>query len=368
MNEHQQENPMYHNPNLCNSRDHAMPQPLSGRRRPQTVRRPLFCLAMLFCLAGAGTAVAFDQPQICTLKTNDHIVFIGDSTTAGGFGPTGYGQLLIQALGEQMPGVKVNGIGKNTQPSGFLVGVLGPNHLFDKLVKDGLAKAEPEPAPTICISIIGLNDSKSGPSGVETFTKNLREGVRLMRERKLTAILATPSTWGGLTQTKPYAEAARVLAAELKCPLIDLYAVQSELITAHTKDGNLDPVFNPTCDGVHLSAVGSTLWAGTILKAFGLKPEWKKYQLNTAVTEVGALHRAVAGEMVVEPKPSNPKQPNYEPGTKVTLTCKPPAGWVFVHWIHSSGEPIAEKSTTLTITMDRHQYIAAQLRKEGVKP
>lgn len=194
-------------------------------------------------------------------------------------------------LGEQMPGVKVTGIGKNTHASGFLVAVLGPNHYFDRTLQ-----REPEPAPTICISILGLNDSKQGPKGVEPFTTNLREGVRLMRERKLTAILATPSTWGGLTQTKPYAEAARVLAAELKCPLIDLYAVQSELIIAHTKDGKLDPVFSPTWDGVHLSAVGSTLWAGTILKAFGLKPEWKKFQLGAGVSEVGAMYAGRGGE------------------------------------------------------------------------
>lgn len=117
---------------------------------------------------------------------------------------------------------------------------------------------------------------KAGPGGVEPYTKNLREAVGLLRERKQTVILTTPGTWGGLTQTKPYAEAARVLASELKCPLIDLYAVQSELITAHTKDGNLDPAFNPTVDGVHLSALGQKLWAETILKALGLKPEWQK--------------------------------------------------------------------------------------------
>ena len=268
----------------------------------------------------------------------------------------GYNRLLIQALGEQLPGAKASAICKSTRATNSLLGTKG--WILGQF--EALRKAEP--APTISIIILGLNDSKGGSGGVEPYAKNLREAVGLLRERKQSVILTTPSTWGGLTQTKPYAEAARVLATELKCPLVDLYAVQSELIIAHTKDGKLDPVFNPTYDGVHLSAVGNTLWAGTILKAFGLKPEWKKFQLNTAVSEVEAFHK-VASEMVVEPN-----QPSYEPGTKVTLTCRPKAGMVFVHWIHNSGEPIAEKSTTLTITMDRHQVIHAQVRPEGAKP
>ena len=231
-----------------------------------------FIFNLLAMLAlGQATLSAFDQPAVQQLQAKDHIVIFGDSTTAGGFGPAGYGQLLTQALGEQLPGAKLSAICKNTRTTDTLLGPTGWI-LGDKF--ETLRKAEP--APTISIIILGLNDSKAGPGGVERYTKNLREAVGLLRERKQTVVLTAPSTWGGLTQTKPYAEAARVLATELKCPLIDLYAVQSELITAHTKDGNLDPAFNPTVDGVHLSALGNKLWAETILKALGLKPEWKK--------------------------------------------------------------------------------------------
>ncbi len=54
--------------------------------------------------------------------------------------------------------------------------------------------------------------------------------------------------------------------------------------------------------------------------------------------------------------------------TKVTLTCKPKAGTVFAQWVHTSGEIIAGDSPTLTITMDRHQHISAQVRSESAKP
>ena len=236
---------------------------------------------------GTAAVSAFDQPAVQQLQAKDHIVIFGDSTTAAGIRTAGYVQLLILAMNEQMPGVKVSAICKNTRATNSL---LGPGGWI--LGSKFQALQQPEQPPTISLIILGLNDSKAGAAGVEPYTKNLREAVGLLRERKQTVILTTPSTWGGLTQTKPYAEAAHVLATELKCPLIDLYAVQTELISAHTKDGNLDPAFCPTWDGVHLSAVGNTLWAGTILKAFGLKPEWKKYQLQTAVTEVGVLYRS----------------------------------------------------------------------------
>ena len=233
--------------------------------------KPPLLLSLLAVLAlGQVTLWAFEQPAVQQLQAKDHIVIFGDSTTAGGFGPAGYGQLLTQALGEQLPGAKLSAIAKNTRTTDTLLGAGG--WILDKF--EALQKAEP--TPTISIIILGLNDSKGGSGGVERYTKNLREAVGLLRERKQTVILTAPSTWGGLTQTKPYAEAARVLATELKCPLIDLYAVQSELITAHTKDEKLDPAFNPTVDGVHLSALGNKLWAETILKALGLKPEWKK--------------------------------------------------------------------------------------------
>ena len=323
--------------------------------------RSLRIVSILAALTLAGTASAFEQPKAHDFTAKDHLVIFGDSTTAAGSRSAGYVQLLAQAMGEQLPGARVSAICKNTRATDSLLGPGG--WILGKF--DDLRKADP--APTVSLIVLGLNDSKAGAKGVETYVKNLREAVGLLRERQQTVILTTPGTWGGLEQTKPYAAAARALAAELKCPLIDLYAVQSELITAHTKGGKLDPAFNPTCDGVHLSAVGDTLWAGTILKAFGLKPVWQQYQLRTSVSG--------GGDLVIDPQPTIGKgegakdRPAYAPGTKVTLTCKPKPGMVFDKWIHTSGEVVPGGDTPiLTITMDRHQAIAAQLRKEDAKP
>jgi lysophospholipase L1-like esterase len=324
-------------------------------------------LLLALLLAFAGTASAFDQPVVQPLTANDHLVVFGDSTTASGCNPAGYVQLLIQAMNEQVPGAKVSVICKNTRTTDSLLGPGG--WILGQKFFEGLRSSEP--APTISIIVLGLNDSKAGPKGTEKYLSNLREAVGLLRDRKQTVILTTPGTWGGLEQTKPYAEAARALASELKCPLVDLYASQSALISAHTQDGKLDPVFNPTCDGVHLSAVGDTLWAGTILKAFGLKPVWQKYQLRAWVSGIN-------GEIQIDPQPTLVKvpydqiakdRPAFTPGAKVTLTCKPKEGMVFEKWVNPSGEVVpGGEAPILTITMDRHRHLIAQVRPGGSKP
>ncbi len=306
-----------------------------------------FLLAVLAAFAlGQATASAFEQPKVYELKPKDHVVIFGDSTTVAGCKPAGFVQLLIQAVAEQIhdQGVKVSAICKNTRTTSSLLGpegwILGRKF---KTLQDA------EHKPTVAIIVLGLNDSKAGPSGVEPYVKRLREAIGLLRDRKQTVILVTPSTWGGLEQTKPYAGACRALAKELECLLIDLYAVHVDHIVANTKDGRLLPSDNPTVDGVHYSEVGDTLTAGAILRALGLEAVWRKYQLQVA------LNRNC--DVTVEPNLSV-NEP-YEPGAKVTLTCKPKAGMVFKSWAHTNGELIAGTEPAVTVTMDSHQHIKA---------
>ena len=266
--------------------------------------------ALAFCLP----LMAFEQPAIYQLKPKDRVLILGDSTTSDGIQPAGYVQLVEQAQREQILGMDVKVWGYGFAMKGTWT-LLGDRGYVNGYVKSLLGK---EGAPTVVIINLGLNDSKSGINGVVAFVENLRQAVDMLRTFGVTVILCTPTTWGGLSQTKPYAEAGRTLAAELKCPVIDLYAVHAEQIAAHTKDGVLTPGANPTRDGAHLNGLGETLSASAILQSFDLKPIWQKYQLRVRLSRNGK------GKILVELDASA-----YPAGTKVTLTVIPEPGSEF---------------------------------------
>jgi len=346
-------------PNRHLGRDQTMPQPSFSGTRPMATRRAIFNLAISLCLAGFGTAVAYDQQQIYQLKPNDHILILGDSTTAEGVGVGGYVRLVDQAQHEQIPekGVVVRAIGGNGMEMQHIV---VPQGTIPGAVKSMVGK---EHAPTVVVLTFGLNDAKDAVApGVARYTKSARTAITQLRELKMLVILCTPPLWGGLDATKPYAEAARSVAEEMKVPLIDLYAAHAEQF-----------VKKPSCtrDGVHFSMFGNTFQAGVILQAFGLKPVWKKYQLRLTVCK--------GSKITQDPElPSNAptiippgnwtenwplEQAAYAPGTKVTLKVEPEAGYTFLGWRNMTGDATAEKSdiksSQLTITMDQHKWFMA---------
>ena len=288
--------------------------------------------ALLFCFTGLASASAFEQPQIYQLKPKDTVLVIGDSTTADGLKPAGYVRLVEQALSEQIPDqdVGISGLGYPMKTTAILDGQIAN---VKKLLEKGNG-------PTVVIINLGLNDSKAKEKGVDLFTENLRKAIGELQAMKVAAIICAPTTWGGLTQTKPYAEAARALATETKCLLIDLYAVHADHIVANTKDGKLLPGTDPTRDGTHLNGIGETLSAGAVLQAFGLKPVWKEYQLRTMSRDQGKIT-------------IDPDLPFYEPGAKITLTAIPADGELFKFW---SGDHQGSEAKT-TVTMDRHRII-----------
>lgn len=300
-------------------------------------RKHTLLTALLFCFTGLATVSAFEQPLIYQLKSKDTVLVIGDSTTADGLKPAGYVRLVEQALSEQIPdqGVGISGLGYPMKTTAILGGQIAN---VKKLLEKGNG-------PTVVIINLGLNDSKEKEKGVTPFTDNLRKAIGELQAMKVTAIICTPTTWGGLTQTKPYAEAARALATETKCLLIDLYAVHADHIVANTKDGKLLPGTNPTRDGVHMNGIGETLSAGAVLQAFGLKTVWKKYQLRTMCRAYGKIT-------------IDPDLPFYEPGTKVTVTAIPADGAFFKFW---SGDHQGSEAKT-TVTMDRHRIITTDFR------
>jgi hypothetical protein len=240
---------------------------------------------------------------------------------------------------------------------------------------------------------LGLNDSKGGEANVPVYEKWVRQYVEELRGIKMNVILCTPTLWGGLNPTKSYAAAVRRVANEMKCPLIDLNAAHADAFEQKK------PL---TRDGVHLNTAGEVLSASTILRAFGLKAEWKRYQLRISArrngwsTKVegwcggpltGNTKCVLADPALPEAKPEleNPKgkfghldclwianwptqQAAYAPGTKVTLKLDPASGRIFHHWADWDGLLPKDAPATLTIIMDGHKAVDLSYELPASKP
>ena len=116
---------------------------------------------------------------------------------------------------------------------------------------------------------------------------------------------------------------------------IGLGAAYTQYATKNMKDGKFlpgtglydseDPVI-----GLHLGVLGETLSARTILQGLGLKPEWKMNQIRLTVKGKGQIKS--------DPAPTGDKgREGYAPGTKVTLTFTPEAGFKFSRWFNFEG-------------------------------
>jgi len=180
----------------------------------------------------------------------------------------------------------------------------------------------------------------------------------------------------------------------MKCPLIDVEAAYVDNTNKNTpnKDKPHDylPGTYPHRDGCHLNMYGETLSASTYLKAFGLKPVWQKYQIRASAGRIGNRVRVGSdnatyggGKFKIEPEfPPNASTPAfcgnenwpleqqaYAPGTKVTLTLLPDAGLMFNRWYTLEEGTLKETSPSLTITIDRHTWIYAEVKPiEAKKP
>jgi len=327
-------------------------------------------LSLLAALALAGTASAYEQPKVYDLKPNERVLIIGDSTTYDGTDVAGYVRLVDQAIQEQIPDRKA-AVRSQAWPGVKLVPE-HPERWKPMAENESWRKVLQHPnAPTTVIYNLGLNDSKQGEANVPTYEKWVRKYVEDVRANKMNVILCTPTLWVGLTQTKSYAEAVRRVATEMKCPLIDLYAAHA---AAFEQKKRL------TRDGTHLNMAGEIMSASTILNAFGLKAEWKRYQLRFGAMRnnwsTGGDTKVLVEPALSDAKPDleNPKGPfpifgalwnanwpteqaAYAPGTKVTLKVDPASGRIFHHWADFDGLLPKDAPATLTIVMDGHKSV-----------
>ena len=336
------------------------------------MKQHLACLILAATMAMSGTAFALEQPKVYDLKPNERILILGDSTTYDGTSHGGYVRLAEQGIQEQSPDLKVvirswGGYGLPLVPE-------NPAKRLPFAEQWKALLGHPN-APTTVMINLGLNDSKEG--NVPNYEKWLRQYVVELRGIKMNVVLCTPTLWGGLDQMKPYAEAVRRVATEMKCPLIDLYAAHAAAFEQKKSTRR---------DGAHLNMAGEVCSATAILKAFGLKAEWKKYQLRITIGREGCATgieggafggpftgnpKSVLADPPAQPTPAseleNPKnlwlanwsaqQPAYAPGTKVTLRLDPASGRVFHSWTDFQGQIPNNAPETLTITMDEHKWV-----------
>ena len=317
------------------------------RQWSPTAKRSVLCLALLCCLVGAGVVSAFDQPAVYQLKSKDHLLIMGDSTTARGIPVAGFVPLTDQAQREQLPelGAKATGLGYDMSTSRDLIVHYMP--MVDRML------LAPNP-PTVVALFIGLNNSGQKEAGVGPYTEDLRTLHKLLTERKLRVIYCTPSAFvSELNRMKPYAEAARKVAAELKCPLIDVQAAWVEHVHVNFKDGKFLPNANLTADGCHFSQLGENLTATTILQGLGLKPVWQKYQLRTGFGGGGRGKVTVAPEL-----------PFYPPGTKVMVKVTIEAGDTMQGWAMDKWSDIVATGAEYTVTMSNHHAVVALIRRK----
>ena len=125
--------------------------------------------ASLACCAVAAISVV--QADEKPLGTGERIVFLGDSVTQAGAGPTGYVTLVRQALEHDHASLGVEVIG---------AGISGNKvpDLEKRLERDVLSKK-----PTLVFIYIGINDVWHSQSGRGTSKEDFEKGLRSILAR-----------------------------------------------------------------------------------------------------------------------------------------------------------------------------------------
>lgn len=214
------------------------------------------------------------------------IFICGDSTAASYRAEetrmVGWGQVL----GEYLPGVRVINLamaGRSTKTF---------------LAENRLQPAEnANPGDLILIQFAHNDENEKKPERYTAprteFAENLRIFIRFARERKAVPVLLTPicmRIWqdGKLQPTHgDYPAAMRVVAEEMKVPLIDLYGESIRIVEAMGETGSkalfmhFSPGEDPACpegleDNAHTRRAGAERFAAAAaseLKRLGLIPQ-----------------------------------------------------------------------------------------------
>ena len=217
-----------------------------------------------------ATLIAMGASAKAELKDGETIVFLGDSITQQGAGPTGYVTVFREAIEKARPnsGIKVIGAG---------IGGHKVPDLEARLDKDVLSHK-----PNVVVIYIGINDvwhrlkQPHDEKILEAYKTNVGKMVEAAQAAGIRVVLCTPTViqedaaHDGNKRLALYCDAIKQLAAEKKCLLADLNGSFMQAIAnkpAEAKGNRL------TSDGVHMNAAGDWLMAEGILTALGVPPE-----------------------------------------------------------------------------------------------
>jgi lysophospholipase L1-like esterase len=217
-----------------------------------------------------ATLMAIGTTANAGLKDGETIVFLGDSITQQGAGPTGYVTLFRETLEKTRPnsGIKVIGAG---------IGGHKVPDLEARLDKDVLAHK-----PNVVVIYIGINDVWHSKNGKGTPPDKNEAGLRNLITRCTAAgarvVLSTPSVIGekhdGTNELDKmlteYADITRKVATETETTLLDLHAK----FLSYLKEYNVanQPQGILTTDTVHLNDAGNRFVAVRMLEAVGEVP------------------------------------------------------------------------------------------------
>ncbi len=222
---------------------------------------------MLKVLAGMAAAVLMSVSASAGLKDGETVVFLGDSITQAGAGPTGYVSLFRDAINKARPNSGINVIG---------AGISG-NRVPDleaRLDKDVLSKK-----PGVVVIYIGINDVWHTRNGRGTPADKYEAGLRSLIKRCTDAgarvVLSTPSVIGekhdGSNELDKllaeFCEISRKVAMETGTTLLDLNAAFNKYEKEYNVANQDKNVL--TTDGVHLNDAGNRFVATRMLEAVG---------------------------------------------------------------------------------------------------
>jgi lysophospholipase L1-like esterase len=201
------------------------------------------------------------------LRTNERIIFFGDSITLLGVKPGGYITIIKDSLAKKYPSIEIigAGIGGNKVPD-----------LQARIDKDVLAKK-----PTIVFVYIGINDVwhfiTPGQTGTQkdVYESGLEDIISKIQKTGARVILCTPSVVGekkdGVNQLDAqldeYSGISRRVAKKMQIELCDLRNAFAIYLQAHNPDNVEKGIL--TEDMCHLNGEGNRLVAQEMLKVLG---------------------------------------------------------------------------------------------------
>ena len=223
---------------------------------------------MLFCRLLVGvlllSASSFAHAQIHDGET---VVFLGDSITQQGAGPTGYVTLVRQALDARRADSNIKIIGAG------IGGHKVPN-LEERLDRDVLVHK-----PNVVVIYIGINDVwhslRDAGTPLERYESGLQNLITRCHDAGARVILCTPSVIGekhdGTNQLddmlEEYARVSRKVAAAANVTLLDLRKAFLQHLRYYNVANAAEGIL--TGDGVHLLPAGDRFVAAKMLQALG---------------------------------------------------------------------------------------------------